>query len=412
MGLYMKSHYMTLELASRWYSERFRNGTQNGIECRNFCGNQPYIMQPIECYQADLEAGRIKPDQEQAQVALQLNRLFLTLTEREVQRQSRLERVLGYLVGGLRDRTMTKGLYLWGGVGRGKTYLMDLFFDCLPMERKLRTHFYRFMQQVHGLLSGLQGVSDPLRQVAREIAGKAEVLCFDEFFVSDIADAMILGNLLDALIAEGVVLVTTSNVKPDLLYENGLQRERFLPAIALLKSSLTVVEFAPGKDYRLERLSSSPLYLSPIDDDTEQRLADSMRNLASGHNRIADHVTLTILDRPILARQCTEAVVWFEFSDLCQGPRSAFDYVELARLYQAMILSGVPQLNDERLAETRRFISLIDELYDRRVKLIVAAETDLPELYIGTRLRFEFERTRSRLAEMQSPDFLGSRHRI
>ncbi len=374
--------------------------------------NTSNAMQPIDRYRADLDAGCIVPDRQQELVAEHLNKLFLALIEQESKQQTLLHRLLGLLPSRNGAMPAIRGLYLWGGVGRGKTYLMDLFFDCLPLERKLRTHFYRFMQRVHASLSNLQGEPDPLRQVAMEIAEQAEVLCFDEFFVSDIADAMILGKLLKKLFQERVVLVTTSNVKPDLLYENGLQRENFLSAIASLKTNLEVVEVAPGTDYRLERLSSSRLYLFPPDEETEQQLGHSFRNLAPEHSNVADNVILRILDRPIIARQCAEDVVWFEFSALCQGARSVFDYIELAKLYHAMVLSAVPQLNDERLEETRRFISLIDELYDRRVKLIVAAEVELSELYVGSRLKFEFDRTLSRLAEMQSQDYLGSSHRI
>lgn len=369
-------------------------------------------MQPLDRYQADLAAKLIEPDAEQKRVVGYLDDLYSRLQSAPPAEQSWLVRIWQGLAGKTAKSEPIKGLYVWGGVGRGKTYLMDMFYDCLPATRKQRTHFYRFMQQIHKSLAELQGETDPLRAIASRIAKETDVLCFDEFFVSDIGDAMILGGLLEALFNERVVLVATSNVKPDLLYENGLQRERFLPAIALLNDNTTVVEVAAGTDYRLERLSNSELYLYPPQPSLEEKLLKSFKDLAPDHLSIQENAAISILDRSIQSRFCSEDVVWFDFAELCEGPRSAFDYVEIAKLFHALILSGVPQLDDTRVDAARRFVSLIDELYDRRVKLIVAAEVALADLYVGTALEFEFERTSSRLVEMQSHDYLCASHRI
>ena len=368
------------------------------------------LMQPMVRYQAELEAGLIKPDRAQHQVVAHLNAVYLALQQRGSRPQSWWAGLRDRLHGKAADRP--RGLYIWGGVGRGKTRLMDMFHDCLPEPRKRRTHFYRFMQQVHQSLAQLQGKSDPLQQVADAIAQQTDILCFDEFFVTDIGDAMILAGLLRPLFQAGVVLVTTSNVAPQHLYQHGLQRERFVPAITLLQQYTTVLELAAGTDYRLEHLRNSGLYLFPLSDTVEQRLTSSFRDLAPDQLTIRQDLPVSILQREIRSRFCAEDVVWFEFAELCQGPRSAFDYIEIAKLFHALILSGVPRLDDCYAEATRRFISLIDELYDRRVKLILAAAVPLAELYVGRQLQAEFARTRSRLAEMQSSEYLRSSHRL
>ncbi len=266
------------------------------------------------------------------------------------------------------------------------------------------------MQRVHRELSALQGQKNPLQLVAANIADEAQVLCFDEFFVLDIGDAMILAGLLDALFNRGVVLVTTSNIHPDGLYKNGLQRDRFVPAIELLKKHTDIVGIQAGVDYRLRSLSQATLYHTPIDDGTEALLLKSFFNLAPDKYEVAENEVIPILERDLQSRFCADDVVWFEFSVLCDGPRSVFDYVEIARLFHALILSDVPLLDDNSNDQARRFISLIDELYDRRVKLIISAEAPIQELYQGQRLNFEFERTRSRLLEMQSHEYLCCEH--
>lgn len=303
-----------------------------------------------------------------------------------------------------------KGLYIWGGVGRGKTYLMDVFFESLPGESKMRTHFHRFMQRVHRDLVSLQGEKNPLERVADQIARESRVLCFDEFFVRDIGDAMILTGLLEALFERQVILIATSNIEPDRLYEDGLQRQRFLPAIALIKEHTKTIEIQSGVDYRLRSLAQATLYHSPISEDTQAKLMACFNELTPDRSHVHKGAEIEILERRIGTQYCSKDVVWFDFEQICEGARSAFDYVELAKIYHAVILSGVPQMQENASDSARRFISLVDELYDRRVKLVIAAEVSIAELYTGDKLRFEFERTESRLIEMQSQAYLGDQH--
>jgi len=301
-----------------------------------------------------------------------------------------------------------RGLYLWGGVGRGKTFLMDLFFETLDIDAKHRIHFHRMMRDVHARLRKLDQVEDPLETVAADIAAHSTVLCFDEFFVGDIGDAMILGRLLDGLFRRGVTLVTTSNTPPDQLYKDGLQRQQFLPAIELLKTHTEVVHIDGEHDYRLRLLERAGTYLTP--DDTTARLTLQRFFDDSASSDIDEDRMLEINGRDIRACRAAKGIAWFEFADLCEGPRSQNDYIEIARWYPAVIVSGIPVLDETRENEARRFIALVDEFYDRRVKLIVSAETDLGSLYSGRRLAFEFERTISRLIEMQSTAYLAAPH--
>lgn len=305
-------------------------------------------------------------------------------------------------------RDPPKGVYLWGGVGRGKTFLMDFWFARLGIRDKTRLHFHRFMSQVHAELKSLKSTTDPLEKVAQRIARKTRVLCFDEFFVSDIADAMILGNLLDGLFRHNVALVATSNSKPADLYLNGLQRSRFLPAIEQLQRHTSVVHFAGGTDYRLRFLSQADVYqVSPKGqagrlNEYFEAIADSAANGAT---------ELEILGRLLPVERLADGVAWFTFATLCEGPRSQEDYIELARLFHTVLLSEVPVLTRENEDGARRFVALVDEFYDRRVKLIVCAAARIESLYQGTRLSFEFERTASRLAEMQTHAYLAEPHR-
>ena len=301
-----------------------------------------------------------------------------------------------------------RGLYLWGGVGRGKTFLMHLFFESLPLEAKKRMHFHRMMHDVHDRLRELGDTEDPLDKVAAGIASETRVLCFDEFFVSDIGDAMILGRLLDGLFRRGVTLVTTSNAKPDDLYKDGLQRQRFLPAIALLNEYTDVINMDGGTDYRLRLLQKAGTYITPHDADATARLDYLFEEAAS--IRAERDVALDINGRSIRASRCAKGIAWFDFEALCDGPRSQADYIEIARWYPTVIVSDVPQFDTTREDQARRFIALVDEFYDRRVKLIVSAATDVDTLYQGTRLSFEFERTGSRLIEMQSAEYLALPH--
>jgi cell division protein ZapE len=301
-----------------------------------------------------------------------------------------------------------KGLYIWGGVGRGKTFLMDLFFDSLTVEKKKRIHFHRMMHDVHARLRVLGDIEDPLDSVADNIAAETQVLCFDEFFVSDIADAMILGRLLDGLFRRGVTLITTSNSSPDDLYQDGLQRQRFLPAIELLNQKTDVIHMDSGVDYRLRLLQKAGTFLTPNDEQANQKLNFYFDESATSQIR-ADR-ELEINGRNILARKCAKGIAWFDFAELCDGPRSQSDYIELARWYPSVIVSGVPELDPMREDQARRFIALVDEFYDRRVKLIISAETKAESLYAGKRLAFEFKRTVSRLIEMQSSEYLALPH--
>lgn len=305
-------------------------------------------------------------------------------------------------------RNGERGLYIWGGVGRGKTFLMDLFYDGLEIDAKKRIHFHRMMYDIHDRLTDLRGVGDPLDQVAEDIARDTLVLCFDEFFVSEIGDAMILGRLLDGLFRRGVTLVATSNSRPDQLYKDGLQRERFLPAIALLEEHTEVVEMDGGVDYRLRLLQKAGTFMCPHNAVAESRLMTFFEESASSHIQV-EH-DLDINGRDIRAFRCAKGVAWFEFESLCDGPRSQADYIELARWYPSVIVSGVPQFDETREDQARRFIALVDEFYDRRVKLILSADAPVHALYEGRRLAAVFERTISRLVEMQSTDYLALPH--
>jgi cell division protein ZapE len=321
---------------------------------------------------------------------------------------SPLRRWLGSLVGGSASQP-ERGLYLWGGVGRGKTWLMDMFFESLPFPEKRRRHFHRFMHDVHTELKGLQNRESPLESVAEQIARDARVLCFDELFVADIADAMILSGLFEALFKRGVTLVATSNVPPEDLYKDGLQRQRFLPAIDLIGRHVDVVNVDGTTDYRLRQLTQAGTYLLSAAPDTPQRLDTLFVELA--HYGSSTGGTIEIEGRTIPVVRQSSSAVWFEFDAVCGGPRSQDDYIEIAREYQSVIVADVPVLDSLRENQARRFIALVDELYDRNVNLIVSAAAPPVELYRGDRLSFQFERTVSRLIEMQSEDYLAQEHR-
>jgi len=317
--------------------------------------------------------------------------------------------------GGLRTmffrseaREPVRGMYIWGGVGRGKTFLMDLFFESLTIEKKRRVHFHRMMHEVHDRLKTLSFVENPLDKIAESIAQQTRVLCFDEFYVSDIGDAMILGGLLEGLFKRDVTLVTTSNSRPDELYKDGLQRQRFLPAIKLLNEYTDVVNMEGSTDYRLRILQKAGTYLSPNDDGAAKKLDYFFDETAS--TKIETDTSLEINDREIRARRCAKGVAWFRLTDICDGPRSQDDYIAIARWYPSVIISGVPRFDATNDDQARRFISLVDEFYDRRVKLILSADVDVHKLYTGKRLSFEFDRTVSRLIEMQSVEYLALPH--
>ncbi len=301
-----------------------------------------------------------------------------------------------------------RGAWLWGGVGRGKTFVMDVFFDSLPFDARLRYHFHRLMYRVHGRLKSLDNVEDPLERVAAEFADQARVICLDEFFVSDIADAMILARLLDALFRRGLTLVATSNMSPEALYRGGLQRQRFLPAIGLIVANAEVVYFDSATDYRLRVLERAEIYHAPLDASADSNLARWFGEIAPDAGTAARPIEINGRDIP--TRRRADGIVWFDFAALCDGARSQDDYIEIARAFQTVVLSAVPVLDEAHDDQARRFIALVDEFYDRKVKLIVSAAAPICDLYRGTRLLREFERTRSRLAEMQSHDYLAAPH--
>ena len=369
-------------------------------------------MTPAQRYQNDLQTADFSYDPAQEQAVEHLQQLYERLLAVEQTAQS----------GGFINRWLRKfkapepvqpekGLYFWGGVGRGKTYLMDTFYDALPFERKMRVHFHRFMQRVHQELKGLSGEKNPLNLIAERLSQEVRVICFDEFFVSDITDAMILGGLFEQLFGRGVTLVATSNIIPDDLYKDGLQRSRFLPAIALINQHTEVVNVDGGIDYRLRALEQAELYHFPLDEEADKSLERSFNSLnPDAQHRLADEV-LDIEGRPIVARYVSDDVVWFDFTELCDGPRSQNDYIELAREFHAVLLSNVVQMGAATDDQARRFVNMVDEFYDRNVKLVLSAQVPLDQLYQGGRLEFEFERTRSRLLEMQSHDYLAKEHR-
>ena len=363
-------------------------------------------MSPEQKYRELLNTPGFSHDPAQERVVALLEDLHRRLCARRTERNGLLSRLLPL---GRRQQAPVRGLYLWGGVGRGKTMLMDLFYECLPEDDRLRMHFHRFMQRVHHDLNALAGTANPLQHVADGLARQASVLCFDEFFVSDIGDAMILAELLEGLFERGVTLVATSNVVPQKLYENGLQRRRFLPAIGLLEQQTLVFNVDGAVDYRLRVLERAEIYHAPLDRAAEQSLHGSFIALAP---EAPEHgVVLEINGRRIRTRCVAEDVAWFEFAELCEGPRSQNDYIELARVFHAVLVSNVRRFTTRNEDAARRFISLVDEFYDRSVKLIISAEVPLAELYAGERLRFEFQRTESRLLEMQSHEYLGRSHR-
>lgn len=358
-----------------------------------------------ERYAHELAARGFQADEAQQRALLELD----ALRERLI--ASHPDRGLGLLRRRLDGARWPpeRGLYLWGEVGRGKTWLMDLFYQSLPFPERRRTHFHRFMQEVHAALAELRRRSSPLEVVAAQIARRARVLCLDELAVIDIGDAMILAGLFAALLERGVTLVITSNMRPAGLYQDGLQRQRFLPAIELLEAHTQVVELAGTLDYRLRELTRAGTYLRGGTPETEARLGQLFATL--GGQAGASGGTLEILGRRIPVVRRSAGAVWFEFAVLCGGTRSQEDYIEISREYPCVILANVPVLDASSDDAARRFIALIDVLYDHHVDLVVSAAAAPHELYRGERLGSEFRRTASRLMEMQSEQYLAREHR-
>jgi len=367
-------------------------------------GTDAEVFRPSEHYARGIAGGRWQDDPAQHAALAAFDRIHAALLAPP---PGRLQRLRTRLAG---KPDAVRGLYLWGPVGRGKTMLMDRFVASLPAGIAQRVHFHRFMLDVHAGLRALGEVRDPLLRVAADIAARARVLCLDEFMVTDIGDAMILGGLLGALFDRGVTLVATSNTPPRDLYKEGLQRERFLPAIDLLGAHCEVLELVSPHDWRLRALTRAPVYLTPDDAHAEMALARLFVELAQGS--VQENAALNINDRTFRVRRVCAQAAWFDFAALCDGPYGSADYIELARTYPAILISGLPQFTPFNEDAAQRFVHLIDELYDRRVKLAVTAQAPTVELYDGKRLRLEFARTASRLIEMQSREYLAEAHRL
>ncbi|MCB1668813.1 MAG: AFG1 family ATPase [Pseudomonadales bacterium] len=366
-------------------------------------------MSPIERYQRDLLKKGFNHDPSQQQAVEHLQSLYERLLV-AVARDSVPKGFLALFRRHKKQLQPERGLYFWGGVGRGKTYLMDNFYESLPFDRKMRVHFHRFMRRVHQELKNMPVQSDPLEVVADRIAAETRVICFDEFFVSDITDAMILGSLLKMLFRRGVTLVATSNIVPAGLYPNGLQRQRFLPAIALLEEHTVVVNVDGGVDYRLRALERAELFHAPLGDQAEQALMSAFRSLVPAVGEVHKEERLDIEGRSLITRYVGEDVVWFDFPAICDGPRSQNDYIEIAREFHAVLVGNVPQMGRSTDDQARRFVNMVDEFYDRNVKLVLSAEVPLEQLYTEGKLSFEFQRTTSRLLEMQSHEYLARPH--
>lgn len=373
-------------------------------------------MLPSEAYQQGISQQQWQFDQAQQPALEQLDRIYRELQDSEP--------ASGFLsrIFSRKQSEQIQGLYLWGGVGRGKTFLIDLFYEQLPLQDvaitqvdagaeqgKCRVHFHRFMREVHARLKQHAGERDPIAHIIADWRKQFRVLVLDEFIVIDIGDAMLLGRLLDRMFAEGMVLVTTSNTAPDHLYKDGLQRVRFLPAIELLKNHCIVLELISDTDYRLRELTRTHVYHVPADAASHTWLRDRWNVLTN--NSPVNAVDIEIEGRALHAVAEAKGVIWFTFDALCNGPRGTTDYIEIASEYHTVLLQGIPQMDDMRKDSARRFINLIDELYDQHVNLVCTAQSEPVHLYKGTQLGSAFERTSSRLIEMQSEDYLATHHR-
>ncbi|RLA05525.1 MAG: cell division protein ZapE [Gammaproteobacteria bacterium] len=359
-------------------------------------------LSPTVRYKKDIEDNDFTFDPAQNAAMEQLDVLYYQLIEKQNNQAGFFKRLLN------KNNKPIQGLYMWGGVGRGKTYLMDSFYDTLPTSKKKRMHFHRFMYWVHQELKARDGQKDPLIAIAEKLAEETDILCFDEFFVSDIGDAMILAGLLQEMFKLGISLVATSNIVPERLYWNGLQRSRFLPAIELIKQHTQTIDVDGGIDYRLRTLEQAEIYHSPLDQAAEDNMLFSFTHLSV--DEVHKAKVICINGREIDVRAKADGIIWLDYQSACTSPRSAKDYIELSRLCHSVLLSNVPGLDDDKNDQVRRFISLVDEFYERNVKLIISAAVPLIELYTGSRLGFEFNRTLSRLQEMQSHDYLAKQH--
>ena len=361
---------------------------------------------PLSRYEDDLSNPEFEPDAAQRVAVEHLQRLYEELVQAGRKQTGWLSR-LGF--GNSGPAGPVQGLYFWGGVGRGKTYLVDMFYECLPFEHKLRMHFHRFMHRVHLERKQYREQSDPLVLIGKQLAAETRILCFDEFVVNDVADAVILAKLMKTLCDEGVTLVATSNVEPKDLYLGGLQRDLFLPAIDLIYQYTDVVNIDSGIDYRLRFLDKAEIYFTPLGEHSESGMLYNFDHLAPDHG--IPRATIEIEGRELTSIRRSDGVIWFDFDELCDGPRSQTDYIELARCFHSILVSEVPVMGRQMEDQARRFINLVDVFYDHNVKLIISAEAPATDIYTGSRVGFEFQRTVSRLQEMQSHDYLALSHK-
>ena len=361
------------------------------------------MMTPWEKYQQDLQRDDFQYDAAQENAVKHLQRLYDDIVNQPEQPQGFFSRLFNR-----QPQQKITGLYFWGGVGRGKTYLVDTFYEALPTDRKMRVHFHRFMHRVHDELKKLKEVKDPLETVADIFKKETDIICFDEFFVQDITDAMLLGGLMQALFARDIILVATSNIVPDELYRNGLQRARFLPAIALVKENTEVVNVDSGIDYRLRTLEQAEIFHSPLDAQADKNLFEYFDKLSPEPGKLDE--TIEIEGRLIKTRKVADSIVMFDFTQICETARSQVDYMEISRIYNTVILSNVKQMGQQNDDAARRFIALVDEFYERNVTLIISAAAPITELYTDGTLNFEFRRCISRLQEMQSHEYLAREH--
>ncbi|NIY49620.1 cell division protein ZapE [Cedecea colo] len=370
-------------------------------------------LSPTSRYQQALAEGSYQADDVQREAVARLEAVYQALTNKSSASaesgglRAKFGKLLGKRAAPASDEPV-RGLYMWGGVGRGKTWLMDMFFQSLPGRRKMRLHFHRFMLRVHEELTQLQGHSDPLEIVADGFKAETDILCFDEFFVSDITDAMLLGTLMKALFARGITLIATSNIPPDELYRNGLQRPRFMPAIEAIKRHCDVMNVDAGIDYRLRTLTQAHLWLAPLDDATAQQM-ERLYTALAGTPREGEPI-LEINHRPLATLGTANQTLAVDYQTLCVDARSQHDYIALSRLFHTVMLFNVPVMTTTTENEARRFIALVDEFYERHVKLVVSASATLFDIYQGERLKFEFQRCLSRLQEMQSEEYLRLPH--
>jgi cell division protein ZapE len=365
---------------------------------------------PLERYHQDLQRPGFIKDAAQQNVVEHTQQLHDQLIEAVKKQQSQGGLAKLYQKYFLKQKIPpVRGIYLWGGVGRGKTYLLDSFYHSLPFPQKMRIHFHRFMRQIHQELKTLKKTQNPLTIVATRLAKQARVICLDEFHVADITDAMLLSRLLKALFEQQVTLVATSNIAPDDLYQNGFQRDRFLPAIALIKQHTQVIKADSEVDYRLRALETAEIYHYPLDEKAEQKLRESFQDIAPDEGRL--NIKLDINGRKMPTLRCAEGIVWFDFQELCNIPRAVADYIELARCFNTVIISNIKAMDDEDEKEhILRLINLVDEFYDRNVKLIISAQVPPEQLYTGVRHALQFQRTASRLKEMGSHAYLERPH--